>query len=133
MAWGVDDQQSWNIDWYFIEGLAFLNLFDELFRREESSTDLLGDSAGLALLDVGVADLVEQCSLAGVDVAEDAADWTSEFSLLTGEIGAVVTPFVRFLFFLFLLCLFHHMGDLLLSWLFAFLFFVLLWGLVGLF
>lgn len=133
MARGVDDQQSWNIDWYFIEGFAFLYLFDELFRREESGTDLLGDAAGFALLDVGAADLVEQRSFAGVDVAEDAADWASEFSLLAGEIGSIVTPFVGFLLLFFLLGLLHHVCDLLLSGLFAFLLFVFLCRLVGLF
>lgn len=133
MARGVDDQQSWNVDWYFIEGFAFLYLFDELFRREEGGTDLLGDAAGLALLDVGVADLVEQRGFAGVDVAEDAADWASEFSLLAGEIGSIVTPFVGFLLLFFLLGLLHHVCDLLLSGLFAFLLFVFLCRLVGLF
>lgn len=134
MARGVDDQQSRDVDWYFIEGLAFLNLFDELFRREESSTDLLGDTTSLALLDVSVTDLVEQCGLTGVDVAEDAANWASELSLLAGEIGAIVTPFVGFLLLLFLLGLFHHVGDLFLSRLLTFLLFVLLsWGLICLF
>ena len=133
MARGVDDQQSWNVDWYFIEGFAFLYLFDELFRREEGGTDLLGDAAGLALLDVAVADLVEQRGFAGVDVAEDAADWASEFSLLAGEIGSIVTPFVGFLLLFFLLGLLHHVCDLLLSGLFAFLLFVFLCRLVGLF
>lgn len=134
MARGVDDQQSWNVDWYFIKRLAFFNLFDELFRREESSTNLLGDTTSLALLDVGVADLVEQCGFTGVDVAEDAADWASELSLLASEIGAIVTPFVGFFLLLFLLGLFHHMSNFFLSRLLTFLLFVLLsWGLICLF
>ena len=134
MAWSVDDQQSWNIHWYFEEGLALFHLFDKFFRREESCTYLLGDTASLALLNVGVTDLVEQSGFACVDVTKNAADWASELSLLAGEIGAIVTPFAGLLLFLFLFSLFHHMSDFLLSWLLGFLLLVFLsCSLVGLF
>jgi hypothetical protein len=72
-----------------------------------------------------VADLVEQGGLAGVDVAEDAADGTAELSGLACEVGVVVLQQLRFLLFLFFLLVLDHLLDLLLRGLFALLFFLL--------
>lgn len=132
MARGVDDQKSWHIDWYFIEGFAFLYFLNELLRWEESSTDLLGDTTSFSLLNVSVADLVEQCGFTGIDVAEDATDRASEFSLLAGEIGTIVAPLMLFFLFLFLLGLLHHVCDFLFSWFITFFLFVLFCVLVRL-
>jgi hypothetical protein len=46
--------------------------------REVGRTDLLCDTTGFTLLDVGLANLVEQLRLAGIDMAENTANGRAE-------------------------------------------------------
>jgi len=112
MAGSVDDEQAGHVDVHLIEALALADLGDEFVLGEEGGTDLLGDTACLALLHVGVSDLVEQCGLAGVHVAQNAADGTAELSEFACEVCVVVLEQLRL--FLLLLVL-DHLLDLLLS------------------
>ena len=68
MAWSIDNQQARNIYFHFKETLAFINLFNMFVLREKSGTDLLSNTSGLSLLDVGVPDLIEKCGLSGIDM-----------------------------------------------------------------
>mmetsp|Transcript_8684 Transcript_8684/g.35428 ORF Transcript_8684/g.35428 Transcript_8684/m.35428 type:complete len:639 (-) Transcript_8684:227-2143(-) len=72
VAGRVDDQQARNLERFALEAIGGLLL--ERLMRHEGSADLLGDSARLTVLHVGVADLVENFGLAGIDVAQDAAN-----------------------------------------------------------
>jgi len=116
VAGSVDDEQAGHVDVHFVEALALADFRDELVLREEGGTDLLGDTACLALLHVGVPDLVEQGGLAGVHVAQDTADGTAELSGFACEVGMVVLE--QFGLLLLLLVL-DHLLDLLFGGLLA--------------
>lgn len=58
MAWSINDKQSWNVDINLIKALAFTYLLNQLILREESSTDLLGYTSGLTLLNVCMTNLI---------------------------------------------------------------------------
>ncbi len=68
MAWSIDNEQTRNIYLYFKEAFAFVDLFDKFFLREEGGTDLLGNTSGFSLLDVGMPDLIEKSGFSGIDV-----------------------------------------------------------------
>lgn len=69
MPGSIDDQKSGKVYVNRKELFAFSNLLFEFFLGEESSSDLLGYSSCLSLLDVGPSDFVEESSLASIDVA----------------------------------------------------------------
>lgn len=78
MAWGVYDQQSWDLHLDvqdFRVQLGYLLL--ELFPWEERGTDLLGYSALFSVLDFGFSDMVQDFCFASIHVAHDADDRTS--------------------------------------------------------
>lgn len=68
MAWGIDDEQTGDIYFHFEETLAFVDLFNKFFLREESGTDLLGNTSCFSLLDISMSDLIEKSGLSGIDV-----------------------------------------------------------------
>jgi hypothetical protein len=74
VAGGVDDQQAGQLE---VEGAALaqhLGARQQRVARDVGGPDLLGDAARLAVLHVGAPDVVQDLGLAGVHVAQDAAD-----------------------------------------------------------
>lgn len=77
MAWGIDNQEPWNISLNRIMAITFHNLFNEFVLGEEGSTDLLGDSSCFILLDTCSSDLIEDRCLACIDVTQNTTNGRS--------------------------------------------------------
>eukprot|EP00047_Mylnosiga_fluctuans_P020093 m.88781 g.88781 ORF g.88781 m.88781 type:complete len:627 (-) comp8382_c6_seq1:70-1950(-) len=74
VAGGVDDHQAGDLQLKALRLLHALDPGGDLVVWHKCGTDLLCDTASLALLHVRAANVVEQLGLAGVDVAQDGND-----------------------------------------------------------
>lgn len=70
----VDDQQTGHLELELAVLVDDLGLLLDGLDRKVGSTNLLSDTTSFALLDVGLADLVEQLGLSGIDVAQNTAN-----------------------------------------------------------
>ena len=100
MAGGVDDKQPGDIDWGWEVILALCYFIFQLIMREESSTNLLGNTSSFSFLDVGPSNFIKQSCLAGINVTQDTADWTSVLSMSFGKELMLVFENIRLLLFL---------------------------------
>ena len=74
MPRSINHQQSGYFHLNWVKILNFLDFGFYLFSWEESGSDLLGDSAGLAFLNVRVTDSVQKGGFSSVHVTQDADD-----------------------------------------------------------
>lgn len=81
MTWGVDDEETGNLELELAIGVDDRRLLLDCIDREVRCADLLRDASRLALLDVGLPDLVEQLGLSGIDVPENTANRRAEVVL----------------------------------------------------
>ena len=99
----VDNEQSRNVDISGEEIFAFVHFKHKLLFGEESGSYLLCDASSLTFLNIGLSDLVQKSSFSSIDMTQDAADWASVLSCLSGEIESVVLQQLCLHLFLFLL------------------------------
>ncbi|RBQ68079.1 hypothetical protein VDGD_21613 [Verticillium dahliae] len=86
----VDDQKTRDLELESAVGVDNGRLLPDGLDGEVCGTDLLGDTASLALLDVGLSDLVEKLRLSGIDVTENTANGRPEVVLGPGGEGGLV-------------------------------------------
>ena len=72
VAGSVDDEQTGDLQRQVVEFGHHFGLFFDGVDGDVGGADLLGDSTGLAVLDVGPSQFVQNLRLARVDVAQDA-------------------------------------------------------------
>lgn len=82
VAWRVDDEEAGQLQVELLSVIHALQEFNQICLREPGCTDLLGNTASLAGLDVGSSKFVKDERLACVDVTHDTNDRTSELLLL---------------------------------------------------
>jgi hypothetical protein len=78
---GVDDEETGHLKLELAVGVNHGRLLLDGLDREVGGTNLLSDTTGLALLDVGLANLVEQLGLAGIDVPKNTANGRAQIVL----------------------------------------------------
>lgn len=74
MTRGIDDKKTGNLELelaVLVDNSCFLL---NGFGWEVCSTNLLSDTTGFALLDVGLSDLVKELGLSGIDMTENTAN-----------------------------------------------------------
>jgi hypothetical protein len=77
----VDDKETRDFELEFTIWVHWCDLLLQRRRWEIRSANLLCDATSFAFLDIGLSNLVEKLSLAGIDVAEDTANGRSEIVL----------------------------------------------------
>ena len=79
MAWSIDDQEAWQLQFEVTHARRHdVNVLLQIVRREVSGTNLLRDTASFVGLDISLAQLVENQSLARVDVTHDTDDGAAQ-------------------------------------------------------
>ena len=79
MAWGIDDQEAWQLQFEVSHArLHDVNVLLQIVRREVGGTNLLSDTASFVSLHISLAQLVENQCLACVDVTHDTDDGAAQ-------------------------------------------------------
>jgi hypothetical protein len=78
---GIDNQKTGDLELELAVLVDNLCLGAQSIDGEVSGTDLLGNTTGFTLLDIGLADLVKQLSLTSIDVTKNTANGRTEIIL----------------------------------------------------
>lgn len=97
----VDDEQTRGLKLHLALGVHDRSLRLDCFGREVSCTNLLSDTSGFSLLDIGLTDLVQKFRFTGIDVSENTADRRAKIVLggsCLGFLKLSLSPLGRFCF-----------------------------------
>ena len=75
MTWCVDDKETGNLELERTVLVDDSGLLADGIDREVCRTNLLRDTTGFTLLNIGLTNLVKELGLSSIDVTENTANW----------------------------------------------------------
>lgn len=80
MPWSINNKETWKSEINRNKIFHSINMTLNIFRWEEGSTNLLGNTTSFSGLDTCFSKFIENQSFSGIDVTHNTNDWASKFS-----------------------------------------------------